>query len=155
MSDGAHVDSARLELAEAFLREAVYRSRAAQAAESTFPNTSPSRASGRCGLGERAVVVLDLSDTGRELFERIWSTEPTEGEFDRLRDVMREWVVDQDVLDRKRNHFLKAFRNRHGFERAKYSTELALEYDAGLSRINTEEDEARRTAARALLESAR
>jgi len=155
MSERAETDSVRLELAEAFLREAVYRSRAAQAAQGTFPSTAPATASGRCGLGERAVVVLDLSDTGRELFERIWSTEPTEGEFDRLRDVMREWLVDQDALDRKRNHFLKAFRNRHGFERAKYSNELVAEYDAGLTRINAEEDEARRTAARALLESAR
>jgi hypothetical protein len=149
------VDSARLQLAEAFLREAVYRSREAQAAQSVFPSAAPPPASGRCGLGERAVVVLDLSLRGRELFERIWMSPLTEGEFDRLRDVMREWVVDQDALDRKRNHFLKAFRNRYGFDRTKYAREIEREYEAGLERLNAEEDEARWSAARALIESVR
>jgi hypothetical protein len=144
-----------LELAEDFLREAVYRSRAAQAAAGAFPTSSPPPASGRCGLGERAVVVLDLSDKGRELFEGIWTEEPTEGEFERLRDCLREWIVDQDALDRRRNHFLKAFRARHGFDRTRYSTEQLAEYEAGLTRINSEEDEARRAAARAMLDMAR
>jgi hypothetical protein len=155
MSDGGDLDPARLELAEAFLREAVYRSRAAQAAASVLPGAVPPPAGGRCGLGERAVVVLDLSDKGRELFERIWSEEPTEGEFARLRDVMREWIVDQDALDRKRNHFLKAFRNKHGPDRTRYSSADLAEYEAGLTRINSEEDEARRAAARTMLATAR
>lgn len=153
MSERAETDRSRLELAEDFLREAVYRSRAAQAAAGAFPTSSPPPASGRCGLGERAVVVLDLSDKGRALFERLFTTEPSEGEFDRLRGVMREWVVDQDALDRKRNHFLKAFRGRHGFDRARYTSEQIAEYETGLGRINAEEDEARRAAARAMLES--
>lgn len=154
MSRGAGMDEARLDLAQAFLREAVYRSRAAQAAASVFPSPSAPSA-GRCGLGERAVVVLDLSDKGRELFERIWSAAPTEDELARLREMMREWVVDQDALDRKRNHFLKAFRNRHGFDRTRYTTEQLAEYDAGLARINTEEDDALREASRAVLALAR
>lgn len=155
MTDRGGLDAARLELAEAFLREAVYRSRAAQAAAGSLPTASPAPAGGQCGLGERAMVVLDLTDKGRELFERIWTTEPTEGEFDRLRDLMREWIVDQDALDRKRNHFLKAFRNRHGFDRTHYTSEQLAEYEAGLTRINTAEDEARRSAARAMLDTAR
>src|SRR5678815_5579128 len=155
MQGTGDLDAARLELAEAFLREAVYRSRAAQAAAGVMPGAAPAPAGGRCGLGERAVVVLDLSDKGRELFERIWSEEPTEGEFARLRDVMREWVVDQDALDRKRNHFLKAFRNKHGTDRTRYTADQLAEYEAGLTRINGEEDEARRSAARTMLATAR
>lgn len=155
MSEGSGTDSARLELAEAFLREAVYRSRAAQAAAGALPSATPPPATGQCGLGERAVVVLDLSDTGRELFERIWTEVPTAGEFARLRDIMREWVVDQDAFDRKRNHFLKAFRGRHGLDRTRYTSEQLAEFEAGLTRINTEEDEARKVAARVVLETAR
>jgi hypothetical protein len=155
MSTAGGMDEARLRLAEAFLREAVYRSRAAQAAAGVFPATPDAPATGRCGLGERAVVVLDLSDKGREVFERLWSVEPTEGELTRLRDLMRAWVVDQDALDRKRNHFLKAFRNRHGFDRTRYTSAELAEFDAGLARVNTEEDEALRAASRAVLELAR
>ena len=155
MQGTGDLDAARLELAEAFLREAVYRSRAAQAAAGAMPGAALPPTGGRCGLGERAVVVLDLSDKGRELFERIWSEEPTEGEFARLRDVMREWVVDQDALDRKRNHFLKAFRNKHGTDRTRYTAEELAEYEGGLTRINVEEDEARRAAARTILATAR
>ena len=152
MQGTGDLDAARLELAEAFLREAVYRSRAAQAAAGAMPGAAPPPTGGRCGLGERAVVVLDLSDKGRELFERIWSEEPTEGEFARLRDVMREWVVDQDALDRKRNHFLKAFRQKHGFDRMRWSPELANEFDWGLSKVNAGEDDSRRTAALELMQ---
>ena len=77
------------------------------------------------------------------------------GELDRLRDVVREWVVDQDALDRKRNHFLKAFRGRHGFDRTRYTSEQSAEFEGGLTRINTEEDEARKAAARSVIDQAR
>ena len=139
----------RSDLAEAFLREAVYRSRAAQAAASAFP--SGDAESGRCGLGERAAVVLDLGDEGRALFERLWPAEPAAAELERIRTVLRGWVERQDALDRKRNHFLKAFRQEHGFDRTRYTPPQLAAFDAGLARVNAEEDRERRDAAGELL----
>lgn len=149
MSGRGSASATRVDLAEAFLREAVYRSRAAQAAASAFPATD--YAAGRCGLGERASVVLDLGHAGRALFERIWSADPGAAELERVREVMRAWVVRQDALDRKRNHFLKAFRTTHGFDRTRYTREQVDEYEAGLARVNAEEDRDRRMAALELI----
>ena len=53
----------------------------------------------------------------------------------------------RDAFDRKRNHFMKEFRGKHGFDRTAYAPEILAGYDAGLARINAEEDAARRSAA--------
>jgi hypothetical protein len=170
----------RIHLAEDFLREAVYRSRATQAMHSMLAKrASPER--GNCGLGEKAAIELDLSPRGRELFEELFAqvdrkaggaqqqspsttasietprSDPHVGAnahaalLKRIHARMREWIESQDALDRSRNHFLKAFRGRHGFDRTKYSAAETAELDAGLARINDEEDRERLSAAKALL----
>jgi hypothetical protein len=144
------MDSTRADLAEAFLREAVYRSRATQAAIGALL-APKSDASGNCGLGQKAAVVLDLSERGRDLFLELWRDDADPASIDRIREAMRDWIERQDALDRKRNHFLKDFRGKHGFDRTKYDTEETALYDAGLARINDEEDRARRQAATRLL----
>jgi hypothetical protein len=95
--------------------------------------------------------VLDLSDRGRELFERIWPGDLDEPSVERVHEAMRAWVRRQDALDRKRNHFLKAFRNEHGFDRRAYSPEELAAYDGGLASINGEVDSELDSAARELL----
>jgi hypothetical protein len=140
------VDDQRLQLAEAFLREAVYRSRERQAASAVLG--APASGGGQCGLGEKAAVVLDLTPRAAELFRALW---PQGAEAERVRAGMADWVVAQDQLDRKRNHFLKATRLKHGFDRDAYAADVLAEFEAGLARINAEEDAARRAAAAALL----
>jgi hypothetical protein len=141
----------RVELAEEFLREAVYRSRAGQAVATLLAKrTTPNQ--GNCGLGERASVALDLTPRAKELFEQLFADDD-ERTMMRVRDGMRDWIESQDALDRKRNHFLKAFRNQHGFDRTKYSLAQATELDAGLARINDEENRERHSAAETLLRS--
>ncbi|MBI5365214.1 MAG: hypothetical protein HZA53_18695 [Planctomycetes bacterium] len=144
--------AARLQAAVDFLREAVYRSRATQALE-TFLAQGAAPKLGQCGLGERAAVVLDLDARGRELFERVWSAELGDDELARIRGVMRRWVETQDALDRDRNHFLKAFRRAHGFERARYTPEQTTEFERGLADLARIEDERQRAAASELLGS--
>lgn len=142
------MDEGRTELAEAFLREAVYRSRASQAAVTSL-RKSTDGTSGNCGLGEKASVVLDLDERGRELFLALWREESPA--LERIQGVMREWIERQDALDRKRNHFLKDFRGKHGFDRTLYGADEISLYEAGLARINDEEDRARRDAAEQLV----
>ncbi len=143
------MSSARLEMAESFLREAVFRSRERQAASVAI---SAQRArGGTCGLGEKAAVDLDLSQRGRELYDRLWP-DGLEGEsLDRVRKIMEEWVVEQDAIDRRRNHHMKAMRMKHGFARDEYAPGVAREFEAGLERVNTEESEGRRLAAQGLV----
>lgn len=139
-----------LELAEAFLREAVYRSRAQQAATNAL--STPSNAIGRCGLGERAEVALDLTERGRELFTQLFGEHADAPRLELVRTVMHEWTVEQDALDRRRNHFLKAFRHEHGFDRTQYSDEQSALFEAGLERVNRDEDRVRREHAERLLQ---
>jgi hypothetical protein len=137
-------------LAEDFLREAVVRSRERQAALTALRRTSAPGA-GTCGLGERAAVVLDLSDHGRDLFARLFRDDLPEPGLKRIHSAMAGWIERQDALDRKRNHFLKEFRVRHGFDRSLYPLELLAEFEAGLARINAQEDSSRRVAAERLI----
>jgi hypothetical protein len=139
----------RVDWAEEFLREAVYRSRSSQAVATLLAKRA-SPDVGQCGLGEKAAVALDLTPRGRELFERIFAPDD-EPKLARIHDSMRAWIEAQDALDRKRNHFLKAFRHAHGFDRAKYTPAEATELDDGLARINDEENRERRSAAQTLL----
>jgi hypothetical protein len=146
------MDERRVERAEEFLREAVYRSRAIQAVSTLLAKGgSPER--GNCGLGEKAAIALDLSPRGRELFEQLFESggEVATDELARVQACLRDWIEAQDALDRKRNHFLKAFRSQHGFDRTKYSPAEIADLDAGLARVNDEENRERRAAAQALL----
>jgi hypothetical protein len=140
----------RLPLAEAFLREAVYRSRARQAAGVALERASRPRA-GQCGLGERAAIELGLDAKGREVAERLWPQELDEAALARVRAATAAWVERQDALDRDRNHLLKAFRTKHGFDRTRYTPEQTAALEAGLAEVNAREDRERAEAARALL----
>jgi hypothetical protein len=140
----------RLVLAQELLLEAVFRSRSAQAVTAALGLTPPGEADRRCGLGHGAVPLgsadstsprlyaeLDLSPRARELAEALWPDPrraPSSGE---LRALLDAWIEAQDGLDRKRNHFLRDFRARHGRGRSEYSPDLARTFDAGLDAINT------------------
>ena len=135
--------------AEAFLREAVFRSRTRQAVEGVL---SPATGDvGNCGLGKQAAVVLDLDERGRELFETLFSEGLDDTGIESVHEVMSDWIQRQDALDRKRNHFLKDFRQRHGFDRAQYEDEQLRAYDDGLAAVNAEVDGELRAAAERLL----
>ncbi len=141
------LDVERLRLAEDFLQEAVYRSR--QSTSAPFP--SGGAAATNCGLGERAAVDLELSPRARELFARLWPAGLAPSVLERANAAIADWIERADALDRKRNHFLKAFRQAHGSDRTLYSpTELA-EFDSGLEAINAEVRRAHTAAAHALL----
>ena len=148
------MDDARLRAGESFLQEAVYRSRGAQAGASVLAPEARLPDGGQCGLGAKASVVLDLSPRAEQLFAQLWPDGPGEQSQPALREVMREWVERQDALDRKRNHFLKDFRGRHGFDRAAYDQAQQDEQRAGLDAINAEADAGRRAAAERLLAAA-
>ena len=138
----------RLRLAESFLQEAVYRSRGAQAAAGVFrSDTAP----GACGLGKEAAVELELSERGAELFRALFGEGLPPERLERVRAVTSRWIERQDALDRKRNHFLKDFRNAHGFDRERYGPDEQAAYRAGLDRVNAEVDRERRAAAEGLL----
>jgi hypothetical protein len=136
----------RLARAALFLEEAVVRSRARQAA-GTFLAQSASDVARQCGLGSRAEVELDLSARARELFDELWPAGADAATLERVQAVMRGWVEEQDAFDRERNHFLKAFRQRHGFDRNAYPAAVRAEFEGGLEAINAEVGRARNRAA--------
>lgn len=138
----------RIESAERFLQEAVYRSRSRQAAVGALAADGAG-----CGLGTRAEVVLELDERGRALFAELWPDPITEEHLAHVRTVMRAWIRAQDGFDRKRNHFLKAFRQEHGFDRRAYTPELLAAYETGLEAVHAEIAAAQRTAALELLAS--
>ncbi len=150
-------DARRLALAEEFLQEAVFRSRAAQAAGGVFAAPAVD-STGRCGLGAEAAVELELTPRGAEIFAQLWpSNAPSAAPVIdnvrthlEIRAHLREWIERQDALDRQRNHFLKAFRHKHGLDRAAYSPEQLAHFEDGLERINAEVAEERRAAAQRL-----
>jgi hypothetical protein len=144
-------DGRRLECAEALLTEAVFRSREAQAASGLFRSAD---GPGSCGLGERAVVARELTEKGRALLATLWSDHgERSAEWQAaLAESIAAWVVRQDALDRDRNHFIKAFRRKHGFDRQAYGPEQVADYERGLDEVNAEESRARRAAAVTLRE---
>jgi hypothetical protein len=141
---------AEIELAEAFLREAVYRSRARQGLEGAVASGDP-EAPGFCGLGEKPAVVLDLDARGAALLERLWGPAVGDAELARIRDAMSAWIRRQDALDRKRNHFMRDFRTTHGSERERYAEPERRAWDAGLAEINEQVNRELRAAAEGLL----
>ncbi len=140
----------RARLAEEFLQEAVFRSRALQAASASLFAGANAK-SANCGLGAKAAVVLELSPRGEVLFAKLFERELSAPELERVRDSMRGWIERQDALDRGRNHFLKAFRTKHGFDRSAYTPEQLAEFDSGLAAINAEVDAERLRAAEQLI----
>lgn len=143
------MSAARLELAEAFLREAVYRSRERQAASVAL--ASAKSKGGNCGLGEKPEVELDLSRRAKEIVVRLWPDGLEGTALAKTRKLLEDWVVEQDAIDRKRNHHMKAMRMKYGFERDAYPPGVAREFDAGLERVNSEETARRRAVAQELL----
>jgi hypothetical protein len=142
-------DKDRLAHAEALLRDAVFRSREKQSAVAAL--RAPVTKNANCGLGERAEIDLDLSARGRDALDQLHPEGLNAEVLDAVRLEMASWVERQDTLDRKRNHFLKEFRARHGFNRRDYAPGVAGEFEAGLARINAEEDAEREVAARRIL----
>ena len=142
----------RIQLAQDLLKEAVYRARARQAAGVAISGGGLDRPSGSgCGLGDPGTLDLDLTERGEKLFHRIWPRETAPTEVARVKGIILEWVDRSDAIDRKRNHFLRDFRQSHGFDRRAYSEELATAFEQGLERINDEANLGLRHAAEALL----
>ena len=142
----------RLELAEALLQEVVYLSRAKQAAGTGLLSGKLAhlpRGPTNCGLGTEAAVELGLEGRAAELFAALWP-ELDETELERVRAALTDWVARQDQLDRDRNHFMKAFRGEHGFDRRAYSAEELAAWEAGLGEVNGRCNDERTDAARAL-----
>ncbi|MBK8177368.1 MAG: hypothetical protein IPK67_00380 [Planctomycetes bacterium] len=146
----AALNAERLALAVDLLREAVYQSRAKQAAGSSVSLGAAQGAAGNCGLGTHAAIEQALSPKGRELAARLWPTPLTQEAAQRAEALIETWVVRQDALDRKRNHFLRDFRTANGFDRTRYSPEQLASFETGLAKVNAEEDQRRLEAAREL-----
>ncbi|MBK7644539.1 MAG: hypothetical protein IPJ19_16090 [Planctomycetes bacterium] len=143
------MNEARAELAESFLAEAVFRSRERQAAGVELRRGAKPLA-GTCGLGEKAAVELDLSSRGRELAGALWPEGLEDARLERVRAALAEWIVEQDALDRRRNHFLRDFRGKHGFDRTQYTSEVTRAFEEGLALINAQETQRRREVAQSI-----
>ena len=132
----------RIRQAESFLQEAVYQSRARQAAGVGLGggrvDGPPGSPDAGCGLGANAAVELELTERGKELFQELWPRATAPTELAHIQEAMTDWVECQDALDRKRNHYLRDFRQTHGFDRRSYTKEQANEFEAGLAAINAE-----------------
>src|SRR6187401_3222935 len=127
--------SACLDAAQAFLQEAVYRSRARQAAGAALalpPAPAGGEALRRCGLGEKAAIELDLGPRGAELFETLWPSGLAPAALARLRAV----------------------RGAHGADRAQYGPDEARAFEDGLAAVNGEVAAGLASAAAALLAAA-
>jgi hypothetical protein len=147
MANEPRLDDDREGLARELLREAVFGSRAKQAAGTSLLRADPTSKAGNCGLGAHAEIELRLSDKGRELSAKLWPVALAPDGGARAAAMIGAWVERQDALDRKRNHFLRDFRGVNGFDRSKYSGEQLAAFEAGLARVNAEEDQLRARAA--------
>ena len=145
------LDETRVAWAEAFLQEAVFRSRGAQAGAGLWAKQDPSAAD--CGLGSKAVVALDLTPKAAELFRELWPLDPDQATLSHIQKTTTVWVERQDALDRDRNHFLKAFRTKHGFDRSSYDEAQAAAYRSGLDEINSRVCAERRSSAQRLIQT--
>lgn len=138
---------ARIDLARGLLREAVFQSRAKQAAGTSLLRAASTADAKSCGLGERVAIESRLSERGRELVKQLWPAGLAPLTSERAESLLTSWIERQDALDRKRNHFLRDFRAANGFDRTRYSSEQLASFEAGLARINEDEDRQRDTAA--------
>jgi len=143
----------KLQAARNLLQEAVYQARARQAAGvglSGHHLDQPAPVGG-CGMGHAPEEALELSERGADILRRVWPSPLGPVAVERLRSMLQDWVQRQDALDRKRNHFLRDFRQSHGFDRRAYSDEEATAFENGLERINAEADDRLAQAAHELL----
>jgi len=147
MSNEPRLGEERLGLARELLREAVFASRAKQAAATSILRADPDSKAGNCGLGAGAAIELGLSEKGRALAARLWPVALAPELNERVAKSISEWIERQDALDRKRNHFLRDFRGANGLDRSAYTADQLAAFEAGLERVNAEEDRLRtRTA---------
>ena len=151
MSNERGLDDVRTSLARELLREAVFQSRAKQAAGTSLLRSDPNSKAGNCGLGAHAAIEARLSDRGRELAAKLWPIALTPEPAARVAELIVEWIERQDSLDRKRNHFLRDFRNANGFDRSQYTVEQLAAFEAGLERVNAEENHLQTQAAEQLI----
>jgi hypothetical protein len=132
------------------LRELLYATR-----ETRNNPLAPSSSS--CGLGETSSLSAPQGtsspfsphDTAWAEVVAATGKKPSES----LKARVGEWLEGQDRLDRERNHFLKAFRQKHGADRRAYPPETEREFEAGLDRLNAAEDLLLDDTAAALLEA--
>ena len=130
-----------LDMARTFLEEAVLASR-------SQPQDPLGSAS--CGLGDGPALALGFNEKQRGLLQGLGKHILPENAATVPRTV-DAWVKMQDGLDRRRNHFMKAFRQQHGMSRKAYSPEVNAEFSAGLDAINADNDERLSAAAQELL----
>lgn len=116
----------RQDMAAELLHEAVIASRG---------ESSPFAGAASCGLGDGPELDFQLTDKARALIEQLWPAGLGASQVGALRDAMERWVERQDGLDRKRNHFMKDFRNTHGYDRSTYGDEQRAEWESGLEAI--------------------
>ena len=150
MTNEPRLDEERLSLAQELLREAVFGSRAKQAAGSSLSRSDPNSKAGNCGLGTHAAIESRMSDKGRELATKLWPVALAPQSAARAEALIVDWIERQDALDRKRNHFLRDFRTTNGFDRTQYTAQQLTAFESGLERVNVEEDRLRTEAARLL-----
>jgi hypothetical protein len=148
------IESERIDLAKRVLQEAVFASRGGGARKDlgALAGAAGGSALGGCGLGAGPNLDLSLTENGERLAQQLWPAGLDGARADRARAALTEWIRRQDGLDRKRNHFLKAFRGEHGFDRSAYGPELVSRFEAGLAAVNDENRE-RLDEAAALLAS--
>ena len=147
------MDDPRLEDAQDLLRDAVFQARAAQAAGVSLGGRALDEPAGpgNCGLGETPGLGAALSERGRELLSKLAPGGLDPAVEGSLGSALQAWVDRQDAQDRKRNHYLRDFRQRHGFDRRAYDAAQTRAFEDGLAGINAEEDELRRSAAAGVL----
>ena len=137
--------------AASFLQEAVYASR-------ELTHRAPlAAAEGGCGLGERPEIPERWSPAqaraASQLAQALGGVSLGAAQATALEEAAGRWVRIQDGLDRKRNHFLKAFRMQHGADRKQYRPDVAQELADGLDEINGENRHRLALAAEHLLAS--
>ncbi len=140
----------RRRLAQELLREAVFQERGRQAAGVGLAGGDPEATAG-CGLGSGPSSEIQLSTRGRELLQELWLRPLAPTEAAHIQRTIQGWIERQDAFDRKRNHFLRDFRQVHGFDRRLYDADVARSFEEGLERINAESEERLQEAARELL----
>ena len=150
------MENKALEAAGRLLQEAVYRSRGKQAGVASMAGADLDGevGPGNCGLGQRALVDLEQTEEGRAAFRQLFPGEPSDATVEGLSKLLATWVKRQDGLDRKRNHFLRDFRDQHGYDRRDYTEEQRATYGSGLDAVNAEENEGLHAAQLELLELA-
>ncbi len=135
----------RLDRARDFLEESVFASR-------DLSHRVPAESGGQCGLGGGPALPIGFSPR-QEAALQAFAPRLTDAQRQAAAEHAGRWVRLQDGLDRRRNHFLRDFRDKHGYTRSEYSPEVLAEYQAGLDTINHDNDQKLADAAQALLEA--